>query len=176
MAGRERARVPLTGANSAGSGPSHRAARHPHRLGHRRCQRNDLKLLGPTLDDVARFGLLHEVETLHLDRGYDYPKVRRELVGFGLGDVCIQRRSKPGITRPAPKAPLPLGQRWIVESTNSWLSNYGQLRRNTDRHSCHRHAQLCLVVALIIVAKLIDWRTVGALIHDLSANPLSLSN
>jgi hypothetical protein len=116
-------------------------------------QRNDLKLLGPTLDDVAGFGLLEEIETLHLDRGYDYPKVRRELVGFGLDDVCIQRRNAASATSPLPKTPLRLGQRWIVESANSWLSNYGQLRRNTDRH-----AQLCLVVALIIVAKLIDWR------------------
>jgi transposase len=38
--------------------------------------RNDVKLLGPTLDDVARAGLLEEIETLHLDRGYDYPKIR----------------------------------------------------------------------------------------------------
>jgi len=51
-----------------------------------------------------------------------------------------------------------LGLRWVVESTNSWLSNYGQLRRNTDRTTRHRHAQLCLVAALLITAKLIDWR------------------
>jgi transposase len=36
--------------------------------------RNELKLLGPTLDDVARAGLLVEIETLHFDRGYDYPR------------------------------------------------------------------------------------------------------
>ena len=29
------------------------------------------------------------------------------------------------------KLPTPLGMRWTVERTNSWLSNYGQLRRNT---------------------------------------------
>jgi hypothetical protein len=51
-----------------------------------------------------------------------------------------------------------LGLRWVVEGTNSWLSNYGQLRRNTDRRTRHRHAQLCLVAALLITAKLIDWR------------------
>jgi hypothetical protein len=28
---------------------------------------------------------------------------------------------------------VPLGMRWPVERTNSWLSNFGQLRRNTDR-------------------------------------------
>ena len=38
--------------------------------------RNDVKMLDPTLDDLAQAGLLEEIETLHLDRGYDYPKVR----------------------------------------------------------------------------------------------------
>ncbi len=117
--------------------------------------RNELKLLGPTLDDVARAGLLVEIETLHLDRGYDYPKTRAQLTRFGLDDLNIQRRAKRGATQ---KTPLRLGLRWVVEGTNSWLSNYGQLRRNTDRRTRHRHAQLCLVVALLITAKLIDWR------------------
>jgi hypothetical protein len=38
------------------------------------------------------------------------------------------------------------------------LSNYGQLRRNTDRKSIHRSAQLALAIAMLITAKLIDWR------------------
>ena len=58
--------------------------------------RNDVKLLGPTLDDVARAGLLQEIETLHLDRGYDYPKIRVQLAGRGLDDLNIQRRTKIG--------------------------------------------------------------------------------
>jgi transposase len=119
--------------------------------------RNDVKLLDPTLDDLARAGLLEEVETLHLDRGYDYPKVRAQLAGRGLGDLNIQLRSRPGAPTTA-KQPMRLGLRWVVEGTNSWLSNYGQLRRNTDRRTRHRHAQLCLVVALLVTAKLIDWR------------------
>jgi len=119
--------------------------------------RNDVKLLGPTLDDVARAGLLEEIETLHLDRGYDYPKIRDQLAGLGLDDLNIQRRTKPGVAVTA-KQPLRLGLRWVVEGTNSWFSNYGQLRRNTDRRAQHRHAQLCLVVALLVTAKLIDWR------------------
>jgi hypothetical protein len=48
--------------------------------------------------------------------------------------------------------------RWAIERTNSWLSNFGQLRRNTDRHTIHRLAQLALAITLIITAKLIDWR------------------
>ena len=118
--------------------------------------RHDLKLLAATLDDVAAAGLLADIDTLHLDRGYDYPKIRRQLAALGLDDLNIQRR-KPsdGTTK---KQPMRLGLRWVVEGTNSWLSNYGQLRRNTDRKTHHRHAQLCLVVALLITAKLIDWR------------------
>jgi hypothetical protein len=51
-----------------------------------------------------------------------------------------------------------MGLRWPVERTNSWLSNYGQLRRNTDRTTAHRLAQLAFAVALLLTAKLIDWR------------------
>lgn len=118
--------------------------------------RHELKLLEPTLADVARIGLLADIETLHLDRGYDYPKVRTQLAGLGLEDVNIQQRipRNPG----EPKPPMRLGLRWVVESANSWLSNYGQLRRNTDRKNIHRHAQLCLVATLIITIRLIDWR------------------
>ena len=102
---------------------------------------------------MNRHGLLVDIETLHLDRGYDFPKVRRQLHTLGLDDLNIQRRKLRGVAQP--KQPMRLGLRWIVEGSNSWLSNYGQLRRNTNRH---RHAQLCLVTAIIITHKLNDWR------------------
>ena len=74
--------------------------------------RNDVKLLDPTLEDLARAGLLEEVETLHLDRGYDYPKVRAQLAGRGLDDLNIQLRSKSGHHRdPADAARAALGGR-----------------------------------------------------------------
>jgi hypothetical protein len=50
-----------------------------------------------------------------------------------------------------------MGLRWPVERTNSWLSNFGQLRRNTDRFTAHRLAQFALAVALIITVKLVKW-------------------
>ena len=93
--------------------------------------RNDVRLLEPTLGAVAAAGLLEDIGTLHLDRGYDYPVVRSRLAALGIDDVDIQRR---GTKQPGTNKPSTLGLRWIVESTNSWLSNYGQLRRNTDRH------------------------------------------
>ena len=117
--------------------------------------RNDVRLLEPTLGAVAAAGLLEDIGTLHLDRGYDYPVVRRRLAALGIDDVDIQRR---GTKQPGTNTPTRLGLRWIVESTNSWLSNYGQLRRNTDRRSAHRHAALCLATTVLIVGKLLTYR------------------
>ncbi len=51
-----------------------------------------------------------------------------------------------------------MGLRWPVERTNSWLSNYGQPRRNTDRKVAHRLAQFAFAVAPLLTAKLVDWR------------------
>jgi len=117
--------------------------------------RNDVRMLEPTLHAVAAVGLLVDVDTLHLDRGYDYPVVRDRLGALGLADLNIQRR---GTKEPGKKQPVRLGLRWIVEATNSWWSNYGQLRRNTDRRTRHRHAALCLATTVLIVGKLIDHR------------------
>jgi transposase len=117
--------------------------------------RNDLALLEPTLDALAQTGLHLDVGTLHLDRGYDYPVIRTRAAAFGLNDLDIQRR---GTKTPGKKQPVRLGLRWVVEATNSWWSNYGQLRRSTDRRTRHRHAALCLATTILIVGRLIDWR------------------
>jgi transposase len=118
--------------------------------------RNDVRLLEPTLDAIADTGLLVDIGTLHLDRSYDYPVIEARLAAAGITDTDIQRRG----TKPAPGEPhrLTLGLRWIVEATNSWLSNYGQLRRNTDRRTRHRHAALCLATTVLIVGRLLDYR------------------
>lgn len=118
--------------------------------------RNDIRLLDATIESVADAGLLEDIGTLHLDRGYDSGAARRQLEAFGITDTDIQLRGTkvPGVK----KQPLTLGLRWIVEATNTWWSNYGQLRRNTDRRARHRHAALCLATTILIVGRLIDWR------------------
>lgn len=118
--------------------------------------RNDVRLLEPTLDAIAERGLLVDIDTLHLDRGYDSSAVRQRLRDMGIDQFEIQLRGTkiPGVK----KQPVRLGLRWIVEATNTWWSNYGQLRRNTDRKSRHRHAALCLATVVLIVGRLLDWR------------------
>lgn len=117
--------------------------------------RNDPLLVAPTLDAVAARGLLEEVGTLHLDRGYDAATVRQVCAEHGIADVVCPRRRPPGQGRVKKK--VALGLRWPVERTNSWLSNFGQLRRNTDRSIAHRQAQLALAIVLIITVKLVKW-------------------
>lgn len=68
-------------------------------------------------------------------------------------EPCSSPRPGPARTRPSR-----LGLRWSVEATNTWWSNYGQLRRNTDPQPRHRHAALCLATTILIVGRLINWR------------------
>jgi transposase len=118
--------------------------------------RHDTILLESTLDHAGDRGLLEEVETMWLDRGYDSETTRTRLLERGIDDTMIARKRKRGTAKVTSNAPM--GLRWPVERTNSWLSNYGQLRRNTDRKAAHRLAQFALAVAFILTAKLIDWR------------------
>jgi len=117
--------------------------------------RNDCVLLEPTLDAVDGHGLISEIGTVHLDRGYDNNVVRQLCAEIGLDDLIVGKRRRHGTGRV--RLDVPLGMRWPVERTNSWLSNFGQLRRNTDRFIHQRLAQLSLAIALIITIKLIKW-------------------
>lgn len=118
--------------------------------------RHDMVLFGPTLTSAVERGLTVEVETLHLDRGYDNGVARALVAETGIDDLVANKKRKPGTA--AGKKIVPLGLRWPIERTNAWLSNFGQLRRNTDRKIAHRLAQLALAIAVLITAKLIDWR------------------
>jgi transposase len=118
--------------------------------------RSDITLLEPTLEAVAGNGLVANIDTIHLDRAYDFPVIYRRLTDLGIPHIDIQKR---GTKAPSGgKQRLNLGMRWIVEATNTWWSNYGQLRRNTDRRIRHRHAALCLATTILIIGRLIDHR------------------
>ena len=117
--------------------------------------RHDSKLLEPTLGTIHGRGLIGDIETIHLDKGYDYQFIDELIARAGIDDANISRKKKRG--QPAPRR-YRIERRWVVERTNSWLANFGQLRRNTDRRPIHRLAQLALAITMLIAAKLIDWR------------------
>jgi transposase len=123
--------------------------------------RNDSILLEPTLQAAADRGLLTDGHTLHLDRGYDSTLTLTRCAELGLHDVVCAKRGPAGKTKTKSKSktkkPLSLGMRWPVERTNSWFSNFGQLRRNTDRLEAQRLGQIALAVVLILTVKLLKW-------------------
>jgi transposase len=110
----------------------------------------DHVLLPATLDELT--GLLEQVgaepgeTTVHLDAGYDYRPCRAALADRGLGSV-ISSRGKP--------APVQVGKRWVVERTNSWLNDYGRLRRCTERRRCCIEAYLALAAAIVTLRALL---------------------
>lgn len=117
--------------------------------------RNDYRMLCPTLDVVTTGPAGRPIGTLHLDRGFGYQSLPERLAGYDIADTNVLWRNKRGQGR---VQLVGFGRRWVVERTHSWFTNFGQLRRNTDRRIEHRHAALCLATALIITAKLIDHR------------------
>ena len=116
-------------------------------------------LLAPTLDDAKAKGRLHEIATMWLDRGSDSEATRQRLNERGVdGAVMAGRPRRASVV--GVKCNQPMGRRWPVERTNSWRSNLGQLRRNTDcntsRKPADRLAQFALAVVFLLTAKLID--------------------
>ena len=72
--------------------------------------RHDQVLFEPTLATAADRGLLEDIETLHLDRGYDSAPVRACAADWGIDDIiCARRRPRGTATH---KTTTPLGLRW----------------------------------------------------------------
>jgi hypothetical protein len=114
----------------------------------------DMRLVGRTLADLDDRGLAGEVETVHLDRGYDYRAVEEVLDAFGCG-WDIKRRRKRGSHRLS-KQVVSLGVRWPVERHHGNVNNaFGQMRRSTDRKVLHRYDWFALAAAVLIVGRLI---------------------
>ena len=99
--------------------------------------RHDAPLLAPTL---AGLDALPDDAAVHLDRG-------------SITAVIVQR----GVP-----APLPVGDRWVIERTHSWMNGFGKLRRCTERSGIVVDFSLFLATAVITRRP-----------HQQSAHPLS---
>jgi hypothetical protein len=155
-AARAPARTPLIEPSWAGSGPSPPNGTASRSAGRSTAPTATTSRSWNPPSTPSATGLLADIDTVHLDRGYDSGAVRHRLESFGITEFEIQRRGTkvPGVK----KQPVRLGLRWVVEATNTWWSNYGQLRRNTDRRTRHRHAALCLATTVLIIGKLLAYR------------------
>lgn len=121
---------------------------------------NDYPLLQPTLDEITARDWTAAIGMLHLDRGYGYPSLPTKLTGHQIDQVAVTMRNKPGEGR---VALVGLKQRWVVERTNSWLTNFKQLKINHDRTVEHRLAALQLGFAVLMIYRLVDHLTANDL-------------
>lgn len=110
----------------------------------------DHALLPATLDRFAELqttlGPLPERPRLSLDAGYDYSMLHQELTATGIIGQIAKRGTK---------TPIQTGGRWVVERTNSWMNNFGKLRRCTERQKAPVEFFIALASAIITVRCLI---------------------
>ena len=118
--------------------------------------RHEKILFGPTVEAVDCRGVIGDVEVLHLNRGYDRATVRQRCGEAELDEVICATRRAYG-TAGVSAQNVPLERRWGSGRTNSCLSNFGQLRRSTDRTASQRLGQFALTITLIIVIKPFKW-------------------
>lgn len=117
---------------------------------------NDYPLLPPTLDEITRRDWTAAINTLHLDRGYGYPSLPTKLAHQQINHVDVTMRKMRGQGRVQLAG---LKQRWVVERTNGWLTNYKQLKINHDRTTQHRLAALQLGFAILTLYRIVDHHT-----------------
>jgi len=110
--------------------------------------RHDSPLLAPTIEATKQqVGVLPANAVAHLDSAYDGQPSRDVLIEHGLvGDIATK-----GIP-----SPTQVGKRWVVERTNSWMNNFGKLRRCTDRDATVVDFYLYLAAAFVTVRCLIQ--------------------
>lgn len=112
----------------------------------------DHALLNATLNTLEVFNPLPYRPVVHLDAGYDYQLCREVLADHQLL-ADIARRGTP--------APVQTSKRWVVERTNSWLNNFGKIRRCTERRRPAVEFYLTLACIIVTIRSLIRraWHT-----------------
>jgi transposase len=110
----------------------------------------DHTLLPATLDQLTELetviGPLPAHFSLSLDAGYDYSMVYEDLDSRGISAQIAKRGEQ---------TPIQGDGRWVVERTNSWMNNFGKLRRCTERRTGPIEFFIALASAIITVRSLI---------------------
>ncbi|WP_078999312.1 hypothetical protein [Streptomyces sp. WM4235] len=94
----------------------------------------------------STLGPLPEHIHLAVDAGYDYRKVND-----GLAVRRIDAHTDAHIAARGAKTPIQTGRLWVVERTNSWMNNFGKLRRCTERRRAVVDFFLALASTIITV-------------------------
>ena len=108
----------------------------------------DHALLAQTLDALKDFQPLPAHVTVHLDAGYDYRPCREVLEERGLLGAWTPPTA-------APRRPIQVGHGGSSQPTNSWLNDFGRLRRCTERRKDCLDAHLALASAIVTIRALL---------------------
>jgi transposase len=108
--------------------------------------RHDAPLLGPTLAGLDLLRILPDSITAHLDRGYDSDVTRTLLARLAISGE---------IARNGMAVPLQVGRRWVIERTQSWMNDFGKVRRCTERSGRVVDFYLFLAATFVVVRGLI---------------------
>ena len=108
--------------------------------------RHDSPLLGETLDTLEVLGPLPEHMSVHLDRSYDSETAREKLRSRGFTPE-ISEKGKPTL--------LQIGERWVVERTNSWHNAHKKLVWCTERRGRVIDLWIAFSEVVIVVRSLI---------------------
>ena len=112
--------------------------------------RHDSKLLQKTLHNVVvSYPPLNQSEAkihLCLDKGYDYPEVRRCLQEMGF---VPHIRARGEESKPCPNLPGYQPSRWVVERTHSWLNRYRRILVRWEKKAENYTALLHFVFGII---------------------------
>jgi hypothetical protein len=110
--------------------------------------RHDSKLLEPTIEAAQQQlgDTLPEHPTLHLDSAY---------TGKACAAVLDAHAYNAVIAAKGVKTPIQAGKRWPVERTNSWMNDYGEVRRGFQRTRATTEFFLYLAATFVTVRCLI---------------------
>ena len=111
--------------------------------------RNDMKLVKPTLDSIVverPEPTAEQKQNLCLDKGYDYDEVRATLKEFGFTAHIRSRGEEAKAIRyeAGEKA-----RRWVVERTHSWMNRFRRILIRWDKKSDNYIGFLHFACALI---------------------------
>ncbi len=109
--------------------------------------RHDSKLLASTIEAAEQQASAQPADArIHLDSAYNGKACRQTLDDHALVGI-IAAKGVP--------APIQVGNRWVVERTQSWMNGYGNIRRCFERDGEKVDFLLYLAAAFVTVRALI---------------------
>jgi transposase len=116
---------------------------------------SEVKLLEPTLENLAQVNLERQPERLIADRAYDSNAVRGLLEERGIEPIIPARRNNRKATHQDGRKLRRYKHRWIIERTNAWLQNFRRLTVRYERSVVVFTAIVHLVCALICLNRVL---------------------